>query len=112
MEYRCVADIAGPWLQPDFESGLIARCRENWSIPVGQISNYVLATFIRQEIAWVITIPEARRRIAAGFFDDSESYDNELFIAVSEALIISFVRYPPNDPTAPIDGNDKPAAQA
>jgi hypothetical protein len=97
METRCVADIVGPWRQPDFESSLIARCRENWLIPAGELSNYVLATFIRQRIAWDITLPEARRRIATGFLDDTELCDDELFVAVSEALMSSFANYSPNN---------------
>jgi hypothetical protein len=97
METRCVADIAGPWIQPDFESSLIARCRDNWSTSIGEISNYALATFIRQQIAWEIALPEARRRIAVGFLDDSELCDDELFVAVSEALMMSFASIQPNN---------------
>jgi hypothetical protein len=85
MESRCVADVAGPWIQPDFESSLIARCRENWSTPVGEISNSALATFIRQRIALALVLPEARQRIDAGFTDDTELYDEELSVAISEA---------------------------
>jgi len=97
METRCVADLLGPWKQPDFESSLIARCRENWSTPIFEVSNYVLATFIRQQFAWELALPEARRRIAAGYLDDSELYDEELFVAVSEALMISFSGNSPNN---------------
>lgn len=85
MASRCVADVEGPWVEPDFNSSLIERCRSNWSVPVTEVSNYVLATFIRQRIALGLVIPEARRRIEAGFTDDTELYDEELSVAVSEA---------------------------
>jgi len=52
---------------------------------VGAISNYVLATFIRQRVALALALPEADRRIASGFTDDTELYDEELANAVSEA---------------------------
>jgi len=92
MEVRCIADVVGPWAEPDFESSLIARCRDNWLVPLGQMSNYALAMFIRQGFAWEITLPEARRRIAIGFIDDTELYDDELFVAVSEAFMILFAQ--------------------
>ena len=85
MTSLSVADVRGPWVDPDFESSLIARCRENWSVPVSEVSNYVLATFIRQRIALGLVVPEAKRRIAAGYVDDTELYDEELSVAVSEA---------------------------
>ena len=85
METRCVADVVGPCMQPDFESSLIALCREDWSTPIGEISNYALGTFIRQQIALELVLPEARHRIATGFTDDTELYDEELSVAVSGA---------------------------
>ncbi|MBC3807666.1 hypothetical protein H8K52_09955 [Undibacterium seohonense] len=85
METRSVADVAGAWVDPDFESSLIERCRKNWNVPVGEISNYVLSTFIRQRIALALVIPEAKRRLAAGFVDDTELYDDELANAVAES---------------------------
>ena len=85
MTLRSVADVLGPWVDPGFESGLISRCRANWAVPVSEVSNCVLATFIRQRIALRLVLPEAKRRIAAGFVDDTELYDEELSVAVSEA---------------------------
>lgn len=83
MEKRSLADIAGPWAEPDVNSGLIERCRANWSVPVGEITNYVLATFIRQKIALDLVVPEAKRRIASGYIDDTEILDDELAIAIA-----------------------------
>jgi hypothetical protein len=85
MEIRCVADVEGPWVDPEFESSLIERCRRNWSVPVGEISNYALATFIRQRIALKLVVPEAKRRLVIGYIDGTELYDEELATAVSEA---------------------------
>jgi hypothetical protein len=82
MEKRTVADIAGPWVEPKFNSSLIERCRDNWSVPVGEITNYALATFIRQQIALGLVVPEAQRRIALGFSDDTEILDDELALAI------------------------------
>lgn len=85
METRSVADVEGPWVEPNFTSSLIERCRSNWSGPVDAISNFVLATFIRQRFALALVLPEADRRIISRFTDDSELYDEELAYAVAEA---------------------------
>jgi hypothetical protein len=85
MTARCVADVEGPWVEPDFDSSLIERCRSNWSVPMSEISNYTLATFIRQRRALSLVVPEARRRLADGFVDETELYDEELAGAVAEA---------------------------
>lgn len=84
MEPRSVADIEGAWIDPEFESSLIQRCRENWAIPVSDLSNYALATFIRQRLGLKLVAPEARRRIELQFSDDSELYDEELSDAIAE----------------------------
>jgi hypothetical protein len=86
MESRSVADVEGPWVESDVDSGLIQRCRRNWSIPVGELSNYALSTFLRQRLALLIVIPEGQRRLKANFVDGTELYDDELANAVQEAL--------------------------
>ncbi|MYM27440.1 hypothetical protein GTP58_03800 [Duganella sp. CY15W] len=83
MEKRAVIDIVGPWVDPGFESSFIGRCRDNWSMPIGEITNYVLATFIRQRIALDLVVPEAHRRIASGYTDETEILDDELALAVA-----------------------------
>lgn len=85
MKDKSVADIEGPWVEPELNSGLIQRCRNNWSVPISQVTNHVLATFIRQKIALSIAIPEAKSRLERGYIDDSELYDEELEVAVNEA---------------------------
>ena len=86
MEKRTVADIVGTWVEPAFNSSLIERCRDNWSVPVGELTNYVLATFIRQKIALGLVLPEAQRRIALGFTDETEILDDELALAIAGNL--------------------------
>jgi hypothetical protein len=80
-----VEDIVGPWKDPGFESGLIRRCRQYWSVPVEELTNEALATYLRQRIAVTLIAPEARKRIASGFDDGSEIYDGELAKALDEA---------------------------
>jgi hypothetical protein len=72
MQPLSVADVIGPWVDPEFESSLIERCRDNWSVPVVEVSNYVLATFIRQRLALQLVLPEAKRRLEANYMDGSE----------------------------------------
>ena len=85
MELRSVADIEGPWVEQSFDSSLIQRCKENWNIPVSMLTNYALATFVRQKFAPEICVIEAKRRIKIGFTDDTEMYDEELEYAVRES---------------------------
>jgi hypothetical protein len=82
-ENRSVADVEGPWVDPNFESGLIRRCRTYWTTPVSHLSNEMLATYLRQRIALQILLPEARWRVESGIDDDSEMYAGEL----SQALL-------------------------
>jgi hypothetical protein len=85
MKPRSVADVAGPWVDPDFHSGLIERCKRYWSVPVTELPNGMLATYLRQRIALQIIIPEAHKRLEAGIDDDSELYDGELAEALRGA---------------------------
>lgn len=79
-----VADIEGEWVEPQFESSLIKRGRENWTDPIHELSNHVLATFIRQRKGLKLVVLEAMRRIEAGYEDDSELYDEELSNALTK----------------------------
>jgi hypothetical protein len=80
---RTVEDIEGAWVDSGWASGLIERCRENWAVPVMQLSNQMLATFIRQKIALSLVVPEAKRRIAEKIDDGSEFFDGELAKAIA-----------------------------
>ena len=86
MNSPSVADVEGPWLDPDFDSGLILRCKRYWEVPVTELPNEMLATFLRQRIGLQIIIPEARKRLESGFDDNSELYEGELLEALKGAL--------------------------
>lgn len=77
-----VADVEGPWRDPNFESSLIARCRGGWNTPVSELTNEMLATCLRQKIALSLVLPEATRRIAGGLVDNTDTYDQELEDAI------------------------------
>jgi len=72
---KSVADVEGPWVDPGFASGLIERCRRGWDVPVGELSNEVLATYLRQGIGLAVVVAEARRRVGEGVEDGAEMYE-------------------------------------
>jgi len=84
-EPATVADVVGPWVDPQWESGLIEKCKRGWNTPVTELTNELLATYLRQRIALVLVVPEARKRIAEKFVDDTELYDEELEEALKYA---------------------------
>jgi CDI immunity proteins len=85
MNTRSVADIVGPWAESDWQSGLTERCQESWNVPIRELSNATLATFLRQDIATDWILEEAISRLNSGFDDDSEKYEGELAEKVQEA---------------------------
>jgi hypothetical protein len=85
MNGQSVADIVEPWVEPDWDSGLIDRCRRSWTTPINRLSNAMLATILRQRIATDAILEEAKSRLAAGFDDDTELYEGELAAAVRQA---------------------------
>jgi transcriptional accessory protein Tex/SPT6 len=80
-----VADIEGPWIDPEASSGLIERCKRYWNVPVIQLPDVMVATYLRQKIASQLMIGEAERRFASGHTDKSELYDGELAEALKSA---------------------------
>jgi hypothetical protein len=78
------AEIHGPWVDPGWDSSLIDRVRRHWSVPIADLSDAVLALFLRQRIAVAPVLAEARRRLCSGRPDDSELYDGELAAAVDQ----------------------------
>src|SRR4051812_17970015 len=81
IERRTLSEVVGPWAEPEFESGLIVRCREAWSKPIGSLSRGELATLLRQKIAVEHLVPIAKKKIEEGT-DDTEMYDGELAGAI------------------------------
>ena len=80
-----IADILGPWVDPDYDSGLIQRCKIAWCKPLTELTNEELATFLRQNIAIRHILPVAEDRVKRGFDDDTEFYDGELHEAIQQA---------------------------
>ncbi len=80
-----IADLLGPWVEPDCDSGLIERCRNAWSKPLRELTNEELATLLRQRIAVDHVVPIAERRVQEGVDDGTEMYDGELAAAVQDA---------------------------
>jgi hypothetical protein len=82
---QTIADLLGPWVQSDWNSGLIERCRLAWSKPIRELSREELATLLRQRIAVEHLLPIAKNRLEDGIDDDTEFYDGELESAIKEA---------------------------
>ena len=80
-----IADLLGPWVDPDWDSGLIERCRNAWSKPLRDLTNQELATLLRQRFAVEQLLPIASQRVLDGFDDDTEIYDRELQSAIEYA---------------------------
>ncbi|MCX6904469.1 MAG: contact-dependent growth inhibition system immunity protein, partial [Verrucomicrobia bacterium] len=80
-----VAQILGPWAEPDWDSGLIARCREAWNKPFGDLSREELATLLRQRFAIEQLLPVAKKRLEDGIDDDTEMFAGELQEAIEYA---------------------------
>src|SRR5882757_3105717 len=85
MPSTSVADVVGPWVDSNVDSGLIARCKAHWATPVGALPDLMVATYLNQQIAVMLMIEEAKRRLAVGRFDDTELYDSQLQKAVDRA---------------------------
>ena len=83
-ERRSLADLVGPWQEPAWESGLVARCRAAWNRPLEELTRAELAMLLRQRIALEHLLPLAQRRLAEGVRnDDSEFVEDELATAVA-----------------------------
>lgn len=80
-----VADLLGPWVEPDWDSGLVDRCRKAWNKPLRDLSREELATLLRQRIAVKHVLPVAKQRIQDRADDDTEMYAGELEAAIEYA---------------------------
>jgi hypothetical protein len=79
-----IADILGPWVEPDWDSGLIARCKEAWNKPLKDLSREELATLLRQKFAINQLLPVAKKKLQQAD-DNSEMFDGELAQAIEGA---------------------------
>jgi hypothetical protein len=80
-----VADVEGSWVESEVNSSLIERCKRGWNTPIGELTNELLATYLRQKIALRLVVPEARRRLAEGRVDGTELYEEEVASALRSA---------------------------
>ena len=87
--YQSIADVLGPWRDPDFDSGLIERCRQAWTKPAKNLTNQELATLLRQKIAVEHLLPFARQRVVDGIDDDTEWYEGQLAAAIEYATPVA-----------------------
>jgi hypothetical protein len=84
-DHVSIADLLGPWVPQEYDSGLIERCRKAWDKPLRELSREELATFLRQRIAVEHLLPIAKLRISEGMDDDTEMYEGELKEAILSA---------------------------
>jgi len=80
-----LAEILGPWVEPDWDSGLIARCRGAWNKPLGDLSREELATLLRQRFAVEELLPVAKKRLEHDIDDETEMFEGELKEAIEYA---------------------------
>jgi hypothetical protein len=81
---KSVADFLGPWVEPDFKSSLIARCREAWNRPFRDLTRLELATLIEQKFVVEHVLPVARKKLHEAD-DDTEMFDGQLAEAIEYA---------------------------
>ena len=79
-----IADILGPWVEPDWDSGLMARCKEAWNKPLRDLSRQELATLLRQKLAVEHLLPVAGKKLKEAD-DNTEMFDGELAAAIEYA---------------------------
>ena len=81
---KSVADFLGPWVEPDWESSLIARCREAWNRPLQDLSRLELSTLLEQKFVVEHVLPVARKKLQEAD-DDTEMFDGQLAEAIEYA---------------------------
>jgi len=87
MKAQSAADVDGPWIDMSGpETGLALRYKKLWTTPIVELSNAMLATFLRQRIALRLVIPAAQKRLDSGFVDGTELYDEELAESLHKAI--------------------------
>ena len=81
---KSVADFLGPWIEPDFKSSLIDRCRQAWNKPLQDLSRLELATLLQQKFAVEHVLPVARKKVQEAD-DDTEFFGGQLAEAIEYA---------------------------
>ena len=81
---QTVLNIAGPW-SGDATTSLMERCKSAWDVPIPELSDLMIATFLTQGIAISEVLAEAERRLIFEERDDTEFFDGQLKEAVQTA---------------------------
>jgi hypothetical protein len=79
---KSIADMLGPWTDPNFPSGLIQRCKGAWNKPLRELTNLELATFLDQRIGVDQVLPIAKNRLESKIDDYTEFYEGHLKASV------------------------------
>ncbi|HTR40822.1 MAG TPA: contact-dependent growth inhibition system immunity protein [Pseudomonadales bacterium] len=84
-EHNSLSNLLGPWIEPNWESGLITRCRDAWHKPIQNLSREELAVLLRQKIAVEHLLPIAKGKLQQTD-DGTEIFDGELAEAIEGAV--------------------------
>ena len=84
MKSKSVSTIVGPW-QGEASTGLMQRCRDSWEMPLSELSDLMVATFLNQQVAVVEMLKEAESRLKRIERDDSEYFESQLLESLTEA---------------------------
>ena len=63
----------------------MSRCRDSWEMPLSELSDLMVATFLNQHVAVVEMLKEAESRLKRTDRDDSEYFEGQLLEALTEA---------------------------
>jgi hypothetical protein len=81
---KSAADLLGPWVDPNWESGLVLRCKAAWDKPLEELTNLELATFLDQTICPEHVLPIAQNRIERKIDDETEWYEGHLKASIEQ----------------------------
>ena len=87
MRYRAnlkLSEIEGAW-EGECPTPLVERCKASWETPLAELSDRMVATYLRQKLGKQFMLIEAKRRLDEGTQDDTQLYDGELFEAYENA---------------------------
>ncbi|HVU16113.1 MAG TPA: contact-dependent growth inhibition system immunity protein [Candidatus Didemnitutus sp.] len=82
---QTLAQILGPWQQPEVDTSLITRCRNAWNKPIDQFTDLELVTCLQQDLAIGYVLPIAKNRLQNSAPDNSEMFEGQLAEAVADA---------------------------
>ncbi len=77
MKDKSVADIEVPWTEPELNSGLIQRCKNNWSVPISQVKNHVRL------------LSSGKNLLYQSLFQKRSLYSNEVILTILSYMMKS-----------------------